>query len=69
MRHHTIVALLVLIVLLVLPGTGVPASDELDAQALVDKSAAVVKRFAADKNLMKSCNSLHPWPCDISSRR
>ena len=50
MRHHTIVALLVLIVLLALPGTGIPASDELDAQALVDKSAAVVKRFAADED-------------------
>jgi len=50
MRHFTIVAVLVLIALLALPGPGFPVSDELDAQALVDKSAAVVKRFAADKD-------------------
>jgi lipid-binding SYLF domain-containing protein len=50
MRHHTIVALLVLILMLGLPSPGIPASDELDAQALVDKSAAVAKRFAADKD-------------------
>lgn len=50
MRHHTIVALLVLISLLGLPFPGIPASDELDAQALVDKATAVTKRFAADKD-------------------
>ncbi len=50
MRHHTIVALLVLIALLAFPRPGVPAADMPDAQELVDKSAAVVKRFAADKD-------------------
>lgn len=50
MKHHTIAALLVLIALLALPRPGVPASYALAAQALVDKAAPVVKRFAADKD-------------------
>jgi lipid-binding SYLF domain-containing protein len=49
MKYHTILTVPFLIVLLAFPGKGLPASDTLDAQALVDKSAAVVKRFAADK--------------------
>ena len=49
MKGHSLFVSLVFMALLVLPGPGAMASDELDAQALVDKSVAVVKRFAADK--------------------
>jgi len=50
MKRRILVVLLALFPLLVLPARGIAATDELDAQALVDRSAAVVKRFAADKD-------------------